>query len=280
MFFLLTLCLAPACSHHQNQKTRIKSKDITQTPAVASPWSSKKISELSLDESWAAYDYYKKHNRLPHLAAVLERLVLLTPDQSQLEPLLTELSDLKISLGLYEEAETLLDEYCAMYPGNPVTPKKKLQLIAVQIQQNPSAERDLSKTEKALASAYTLYQEQVATPTQQLTLAEQEELKKHIRTAQQLLATKALNKIEFYTTRYRYTQKTPPLKAAMKTALELMQTLKSQPTPQLLSAEQLALLEPHAQKISILKDSQSMDTNKLLNSIDATITTLKSLIQG
>ena len=280
MFFLLTLCLVPACTHRQSQKTRIKTKEVTQTPAVTSPWSSKKISELSLDEAWGAYKYYKDNNRLPHLAAVLERLILLTPDQSQLEPLLTELSSLKITLGLYEEAETLLEEYCTMYPGNLETPKKKLQLIKVRLEQNQSPERDLSKAEKALSNGYELYREEIKEERDGLSKQEKEELIKLIHMAQNLLMTKALNKATFYATRYRYSQKSPSLRAAINTTRLAITTLNTQPEPRLLTAPTQKTLEQLANEVTAIESSTDSTPDEQVGQVENIIQTIKNLIQG
>lgn len=277
-FLILTLCLLlSSCTHQQNQKTRIRSEKITPKPEAAKPWSSKKISELSIDEAWAAYDYYKSHSRLPHLGATLERLILLTPDQSQLEPLLTELSDIKIELGLLEEAETLLEEYCTLYPGNTKTPQRRLKLIDVQLRQNSSPERDLNKAEKALESAQKLQKEQTASTTDQLSESEQEALATAILIAQKLIVTKALNKVLFYTNRYRYTQKNSALIAALKNLEKSIENLITEPMPPFETLQEQSTLKQHLTIIKKAIEAVTTKPEQALQTAESVVTQIKQL---
>ncbi len=234
---LILLC-SGCIGHKQTQKTRIKTKELTQQtePIAPSPWSSKKIGELSLDEAQSAYRYYKKNNRTPHIAAVLERLILLTPNQEQLEPLLHELINIKIELGLLEEAEALLEEYCLLYPGNPQTPYKRVQKISVQIQQFSSSERDISKAEKALEEGYAIYNKHKEQAI--LTEHELETLVAFIHLAQKMVSQKAIEKVLFYLNRFAYTERTQALETAHKNMQALLTLLAEQPDPALLNPDQ------------------------------------------
>lgn len=137
----------PACRQPAHQ-----SKDAsTQDAPPQAP--TKKPKDMNLEEARNAYAYYKSVDKDTQISNVIERIVILSTDQDEIEKLLREAGMIKIKQGLYEEAEVFFTNYLTLFPGSKIADGIESQLILSIHKQSKGSTRDLTKVHATIARA-------------------------------------------------------------------------------------------------------------------------------
>lgn len=143
------ITILPACRQQAHQTKDSSSQETAPHAPI------KKITDMTLEEARDAYTYYKSVEKDTQLAKVIERIVLLSTDQDEIEKLLREVGSIKIKQELYEEAEVFFINYLTLFPGSKIADDIESQLILAMHKQSKGATRDLTKVHATISRAKT-----------------------------------------------------------------------------------------------------------------------------
>ena len=108
------------------------------------------IKTYPLAEALKARAYYRSMGDTELLVKTLQRIVALAPDQQTLESVLYELGELLLGLEKYEEAQKVLGDYVAYFPGADRIVEARYNELMAHYRDIRAPHHDQTKTREAL----------------------------------------------------------------------------------------------------------------------------------
>jgi outer membrane assembly lipoprotein YfiO len=113
------------------------------------------LNTMTYEELKEAKDRYLKNNDKPTALKFLAKMVPKCDDLKELHVIMLELADLHYTLGEFEDAGTVYQEFIKLYPGSEKVEYATYKALVCSFDQIRDADRDQSKTKDTLELANT-----------------------------------------------------------------------------------------------------------------------------
>lgn len=261
--FLVSLLSSCGFKQKQNTSSNLQLAQATQADQSESDMStivSKQAKDMSFQEALRARDYYQEQNDTSMMIKCAQRMLAVGGDQETMRKTNLQLAQVFLDEGKFDKAQKHALDYQTLYPGTPESKLAHYINIKANFLSTLSADRDQTKTEKAIELAQN-FVTKYSTDTEY-----KSSVNDMLEVCYRKLLTREINIINSYLSKYNYYKVNGPLIAAYNR----LGYIKSKLLPyvkceaELITQVELAIAKAASETPEVLKAIQSATQTTLL----------------